>query len=88
MSSEQKDLYIMLDDDDEEWVHPTPASVAITEIVTTETDLDTADIQDLGAYLDWEELRSVLEDQDDGEYPFTIEGHDVRVTADGDITVE
>lgn len=88
MSSEQKDVYIMLDDDDEEWVHPTPASVAITEVITRETDLDESDIHDLDAYLDWEELQGVLEDQDEGEYPFTIEGHDVTVTAGGDITVE
>ncbi|WP_340097898.1 HalOD1 output domain-containing protein [Salinibaculum salinum] len=87
MSSEDGEVYIMTGVGDEEWVSPTPAQTAITDAVTGATDLTEADIGDVETYVDLEELRAVL-DGGSGDLTFDVEGHDVTVTGDGDISVE
>lgn len=87
MSPENEALYIMQDDDEEEWVSPTPASVAIREAVTAATDLDESDISELDSYIDRSTLRQLLEGADDGQRTFTVEGYEVTVDSSGNITV-
>lgn len=85
MGSEHGNVYLMQEADDE-WVSPTPASTAVREAVAGETDLDPADIDDIEAYVDPETLQSLLDDGGD-DLTFVVEDHDVTVEADGTITV-
>lgn len=86
MSSEDGQVYIMSPSGDEEWVSPTPAHTAIADAVTDATELSEGDIDDLETYVELSELRALL-DGDGGDLTFEIEGHDITVTADGDIDV-
>jgi len=72
----------------EEWVSPTPVSVAIVETLTAATELDEDDIDDVDEYLDFEELQALLESDDEGTMTFTIEGHELTVNESGDIEVQ
>jgi hypothetical protein len=85
MNSEEQAVYLM-QDTDEEWVRPTPASVAIREAVTSETDLQERELEALEEYVDPEELRGFLE-TDDEYMTISVEGHDVTIHSDGDIDV-
>lgn len=86
MSSEDGEMYIMSPSGDEEWVSPTPAGAAVAEAVSESTDVSSEDIDDLGAYVDPGNVRAVLDGSDEN-VTFEVEGHDVTVTADGDIDV-
>jgi len=87
MSSEEHEVYIMQDEEEEEWVSPTPARAVILEAVTDQTDLEEGDLDDLGAYVDRDELREVLEEDGADKTTFAVEGHDVTVDSDGNVTV-
>lgn len=87
MSSE-KEVYIMQDDEDEEWVRPTPAQTAIARALVSETDLAESDLGEVDTYVSLDELRTVLESKDEDEVTFTVEGHEVTVEANGEITVQ
>jgi len=86
MSSEHEEMYLLLASDDEEWVRPQQASAAIVEAVTDGTGLDRERLDPIDAYVDADELEAVIDGADD-EVTFTVEGHSVTVTADGDIDV-
>lgn len=86
MSSEEHEVYIMEDEDGDEWVSPTPASVAIVEAVCDETGLDEDDLDDLDTYLDIDELDAVLNGDEDS-LEFAVEDYDVTVDDSGDIDV-
>lgn len=88
MSTEQGEVYILLAEDDDEWERPIPARVAIRDAVTAATDLEQRELQDLDAYLDWEQLRELLDGDGGQSRTFRIESHDLTITADGEITVE
>ena len=77
------------DQGDDGWVSPEPADEVITDAVSTAGDVDPGDVDDLSSYVDVTALAAVL-DGDDDEISFTVEGHDVLVTSDGeiDVTVE
>jgi hypothetical protein len=85
MSSERGEVYLLREDDDE-WVRPTPASTAIVEAVTEETDLDESDLDDATADVEWTELAAVLEGEGE-EYTFTVEGHEVSIDSEGNIAL-
>jgi hypothetical protein len=87
MSSEEHEVYIMQDEEEEEWVSPTPARAVILEAVTDQTDLDADDLDDLDTYVDCEDIREVLEGKGAEELTFTIESHDITVDSDGDVSV-
>jgi len=87
MSPENGELYIMRDDDAEEWVSPTPVSTAIVDAVTAQTDLNAADIDDIEAYVDLADLHTLLSGDQEGPVSFEVENHGVMVDADGDISV-
>ncbi|MFW5973818.1 MAG: HalOD1 output domain-containing protein [Natrialbaceae archaeon] len=88
MNTEQGELYVLLAEEDGEWERPIPARIAIRDAVTAATDLEEADLHDLDEYLDRERLRELLDGDGEDSQTFRIEGHDVTITADGDITVE
>ena len=86
MSSEHGDVYILQEDDDE-WVSPTPAGTAIREAVADETDFSLDDVDDIEEYVEFDDLQAVL-DGDEDDLTFSVEGHDVTVDSDGNIDVE
>lgn len=85
MSPEHDEVYIMSDDDDEEWVSPTPARTAIVEAVTAATEMTEDDLDDVESYVDLAALGGALDDGD--SHTFSVEGHDVTVDPGGDIDV-
>jgi len=87
MSSEDGEVYVMRAKTDEEWVSPKPVRTAITDTLTDATELSETDIGDIESYVDLTDLRAVLDGEDD-DLTFDVEGHDVTVTGDGDISVE
>jgi hypothetical protein len=88
MSTEQGDLYILLAEEDGEWERPIPARDAIRDAVVAATDLEETDIDELDTYLDPARLRDLLEGDGEHTRTFRIEGTEVTVTADGEITVK
>jgi hypothetical protein len=88
MSSDKGGLYIMRDDDDEQWVRPTPAGAAIVDAVLSQTELSEDDLSNIHSYVDRDALRSVLEDERAEPLTFTVEEYDVTVAHGGEITVE
>lgn len=87
MSSENGGLYIMRDDEDEQWVRPTPAGAAIVDAVISQTDLSESDLANIHSYVDREDLRRVLEDDGTATLTFMIEDHEVSVETSGEISV-
>lgn len=89
MSSEDDDVYIMSEGDQgEEWVSPTPVGTAVAEAVSETTDVEESDLDDLGSYVDIDDVRSLLAGEGGETLTFDIEGHDVTIHADGEIDVE
>jgi len=86
MSPENGEVYIM-QDTDEEWVSPTPATAAIADALASATDLDEAALQDIGEHIDHGRLEELLAGEG-GERTFTIEGYDVTVDSSGNISVD
>lgn len=87
MSSQKGELYILQNDDTEEWVQPQPATAVIADAVCAQTPLSEGDLTSIRSYVDYDNLRSVLEDESDKELTFTIEGYEVTVEQSGEITV-
>jgi hypothetical protein len=85
MSSDNGDVYILRETDDEEWVSPTPARTAVAEAVTAATDLDDGDVDDIEAAVDFDALGTAL--ADDEPYTVTVAGHEVTVDPSGAIEV-
>ena len=86
MSPEHGEAYIM-QDTDEEWVTPTPATAAIADALSSTTDLEGSDLEDIADDIDHERLEELLAG-DSGEETFTIEGYGVTVNSSGDISVD
>jgi hypothetical protein len=87
MGSEDADVYIMQAGEDGEWVNPTSARSLIQEALEDDGDVDPDDVEDIGEYVDWDELRDVF-DGDAEDVSFTVEGTEVTIDQDGDIAVE
>lgn len=88
MSSENGEVYIMQDDDDEEWVSPTPAHDAVVEAVTEATDVEEEAVEELDAYLDPDDLQALLDGDRSDPLTFTVESHEVTIDGDGEIQVD
>jgi len=86
MQSDSGTVYLIRGNDDE-WISPEPVEAVITESLVGATGLTSDDIGHVGDYVDAERLRAVVGDGDTDTITFDVEGHDVTVTADGDITV-
>jgi hypothetical protein len=88
MSSENGEVYIMQDDEDEEWVSPTPAHDAVVAAITEATDVEAEAVEELDAYLDPADLESLLDGDRSEPLTFTVEGHEVTIDGDGEIEVD
>ncbi|MBX0322842.1 hypothetical protein EGH21_07335 [Halomicroarcula sp. F13] len=71
----------------DEWVSPEPAADVIVDAVVAATDLDRDDVDAIESYVDAADLRAVVGDGDRERISFEVAGHEVTVTADGDVTV-
>lgn len=89
MDTEDGAVYIIRDGDESEdgWMSPTPAGRAVADAVAETTDLTADDVDALDSYVDPEDLRAVL-DADDDAVAFTVEGHEVTLDSGGNIRVE
>lgn len=87
MGSDDGDVYIMQEGEDGEWVNPTSARSLILEALEDDGDVDPDEVEDLGEYVDWDELRDVF-DGDAEDVTFEVEDVNVTVDEDADIDVE
>ena len=91
MSSTNQGVYIMREadaGDGDGWVAPEPADEVIIDELLRATDLAREDVDPLTDHVDFEALAAVLTSDDEREtLAFTVGGHDVTVSADGDIDV-
>ncbi|GCF14168.1 hypothetical protein Harman_21030 [Haloarcula mannanilytica] len=76
------------DQGSDDWVSPEPASDVIIDSVLEATDLSADNIASLDTYVDSEALREVVVEGGAESVTFTIEGHDVTVTADSAVSVD
>jgi len=88
MSFNDGTVYMIRDQQSDDWVSPEPASEVIIDSVLEATDLKADDIASLDTYIDSESLREVVVDGTEESVTFTIEGHDVTVTADSAVSVD
>ena len=86
MNSEHGTVYMIRGQEDE-WVSPEPADTVIAEALFDATDLTSDDLDHIGAYVEAAKLRAVVGDGDSDTITFDVEGNEVTVTADGDVTV-
>jgi len=87
MQSDEGTVYMIQGHDGEEWVSPKPAEAVITEALFEATGLTDDDIDHIGAYVDAATLRAVVGDGETETVTFDVEGNEVTVSADGDVTV-
>lgn len=87
MESDGNDSVYIIRDAGDEWVNPTPADEAIVDAVTAATDLSPDDVDDVEAYVDPAEFRTLFEG-DSTSLTFTVEGYEITVDSTGDIDVE
>ena len=87
MKSENGTVYMIRGHDTDEWVSPEPAEAVITDALVDATALTADDIDYIGSYVDATKLRAVVGDGDDDTITFDVEGHEVTVRANGDVTV-
>lgn len=74
--------------DDEGWVAPEPAEEVIVEEILAATDLSREDIEPLTEHVDFEQLATLLSGEGTDEpTTFSVEGHEITVSADGDVTI-
>ncbi|MBX0295494.1 HalOD1 output domain-containing protein [Haloarcula nitratireducens] len=92
MNSDEGTVYMIrgraADEGGDEWVSPEPADDVITDAVVDATDRTAGEIDAIETYVDADELRAVLGDGDSETITFDVAGHDVTVTADGEVTVD
>jgi hypothetical protein len=76
-------------DDEKEWVVPKPADEVIVAEIVDRSDLTREDIEPLSEHVDFEQLHELLASSTSGpaDLTFTIDGVEVGVTAEGDVTI-
>ena len=87
MSSENGEIYIMHDEDDAEWVRPTPARDAVVSVLTEVTDLEAEAVGELDTYLDPDDLQALVDGERSEPLTFTVESHEITIDGDGEIQV-
>jgi len=87
MGSDDSTVYMIRGGSEDEWVSPAPARDVIVEAVVEASDLAADDVDELGTYVDVDDLAAVVDGTEEA-LTFTVEGHDVTVTGDGEIRVE
>ncbi|WP_420182042.1 HalOD1 output domain-containing protein [Haloarcula sp. KBTZ06] len=91
MSSNEGTVYMLRNratEGSDDWVSPEPAGDVIADAVIEATDLDADDIDGLDTYVDIGSLRAVVTERTTESLTFAVEGHDVTITADGEISVD
>ncbi|MEF8827711.1 MAG: HalOD1 output domain-containing protein [Haloarcula sp.] len=91
MSSNEANVYLLRNramEGSDGWVSPEPASDVIADAVIEATDLAEGDIDTLDTYVDSESLRAVVTEGTTESLTFAVEGHDVTITADGEVSVD
>ncbi|AEM58229.1 hypothetical protein HISP_13445 [Haloarcula hispanica N601] len=91
MSSNEGTVYMLRNratEGSDDWVSPEPAGDVIADAVIEATDLDADDIDGLDTYVDIESLRAVVTERTTESLTFGVEGHDVTITADGEVSVD
>jgi len=96
MGAEEGEVYILRpddeapEDDEEAWVSPQPADEAILGAVAEAVDADVDEFDDLGEYVDLDDLAALFGgDDDEGpeDVTFDIDDHEVTVHRSGEIDV-
>jgi len=87
MQSNEGTVYMIQGHDADGWVSPEPAAAVISEALFDATGLTSEDIDPIDTYVDAAQLRSVVGDGSSDTITFDVEGNEVTVTADGDVTV-
>lgn len=67
---------------------PVPIGQLIVDAVIAETDLGPDELDRLSTYVSADEIVALAEDPNRSSLSFSIEGHEVRLDADGSVTVE
>lgn len=92
MSSDDGTVYMMRgspdDGEADEWVSPEPADEVITDAIVAATELTADEVGEIERYVDAADLRAVVGDGEEATVTFTVEGHEVTVTADGDVEID
>ncbi|EMA23985.1 HalOD1 output domain-containing protein [Haloarcula amylolytica] len=91
MSSNEGTVYMLRNratEGSDDWVSPEPAGDVIADAVIEATDLDADDIDGLDTYVDIGSLRAVVTERTTESLTFAVEGHDVTITAGGEISVD
>jgi hypothetical protein len=91
MSSNEGTVYMLRNramEESDDWVSPEPASDVISKAIIEATDLSAGDIDALETYVDSESLRAVVAEGTTESLTFAVEGRDVTITADGDVSVD
>ena len=90
MSSNEGTVYMLQNratEGSDDWVSPEPAEDVIADAVLEATDLDADDIDELDTYVNINSLRAVVGERTTESLTFAVEGHDVTITADGEVSV-
>ncbi|WP_415379009.1 HalOD1 output domain-containing protein [Halosimplex sp. TS25] len=87
------DLYVLApgegDAESDGWVSPRPVNEAVGAAVADATDLSADDVDDADAYVDIEQIETLVDGGDDeASLTFTVEGHDVTIDGGGHVTVD
>ena len=85
MSQEDGEVYLLHEEGSDGWVSPTPARQAIVDALTDATDLGADDVGDLEDYVDPDDLRDLLANEE-GTLSFDVEDHEVTVDSTGTVT--
>jgi len=86
MHSDERTVYILRGGSEDEWVSPAPAREVIVDTLVDTADVTATEIDDLSAYVDHDDLTAVVDGTEES-VTFTVEGHAVTVTSDGDVRV-
>ncbi|WP_225333062.1 HalOD1 output domain-containing protein [Halomicrobium urmianum] len=80
-------IYVLDGDDGDEWVTPRPVDEVVVDAVAASTDLERGDLDAIDAYADLDEVAAVVADGDRESVTFPVEGHEVTLTREGDVSV-
>lgn len=88
MSQQSRGVYLLQQQDDDNWARPTPAGVAVRTAVAEQTPLDEDGLDSLDTYVDLQAVEALVDGDRDDPVTFTVESHEVTIDDAGTITVE
>jgi len=86
----QGDLYVLTAggsaDEADGWARPRPIEQALREAISEATGIDETDLDDIGEYVDRDEVTALLDaDDPDETVTFGVEDNDVTIHGDGSV---